>query len=481
MGRKILIVDDEQELAEVLAALMGREGLKPVIAGDGVTALQIVRSESPDVLLVDFRLPGMNGLEVLRQAKELDEDLPVILITAFAEVKGAVDAMRAGAHDYLSKPFNHPEVVRVVLRALAERELKLQLKDLSSQVRQSGTLREVMGPSDAVGLLIAGVQRVAKSNLSVLITGETGSGKEVIARAVHEASSRRAAPFVPVDCGAIPEALLESELFGYERGAFTGALQQKPGRFEMAERGTLFLDEISNLPLPSQAKLLRVLQDKALYRIGGTRAVSADVRMVSASNHDLEQQADGGWFRQDLLFRLNEFAIHIPPLRERRDDIPYLANRFLNMANTELGKQVKGFAESAIDAMLVYFWPGNVRQLRSVIRRAVLLADDMITNRHLNLPVKASNEKTRESSVVPEIGDVFLKRSLREIVKHHTARVEREVLQEVLRCTGGNKSRAARMLQIDYKTLQSKVREYAIQINGEQSYGRKEEQRTGAQ
>jgi DNA-binding NtrC family response regulator len=475
MNGKILIVDDESEIALALAHLVRREGLTAVLAGDGPAALQLIGAEPPDVLLVDFKMPGMDGVEVMRRAKRLDEDLPVILITAFAEVRGAVDAMRAGAHDYLAKPFNHPEVIRVVLRALGERDLKRRLKTLSSERRQNGPLREILGPSEAVGRLIADLDRVAKSNFSVVILGETGSGKEVVARAIHQSGSRSEGPFVPLDCGAIPEPLLESELFGHERGAFTGANQQKAGKFEAARGGTLFLDEISNLPLPSQAKLLRALQEKVIYRVGGTRPISTDARLLAASNDDLQRMAESGSFRRDLYFRLNEFTIRIPPLRERKEDLPYLAKRFLDITNTELSKAVKGFSRPALQAMLAYGWPGNVRQLRSVVRRAVLLADQIITEQELELnetwaPAATSDPAGR----LPGPDGAWLGLPLREIVRRHTSRLEREVIAQALRRTGGNKAKAARLLQIDYKTMHSKVREYGTQSEGDEHHGEEE-------
>jgi len=467
-GSTILIVDDEQELALTLARLVSREGLRPVLASDGPSALHLIRSERPDVILLDFKMPGMDGMEVMRRAKRLDEDLPVILITAFAEVRGAVEAMRAGAYDYLAKPFNHQEVIRMVLRALGERDLKRRLEASSSQAHQDGSLREIFGPSEAVGRLIADVDRVAKANFSVVILGETGSGKEVVARAIHAASLRAMGLFIPLDCGAIPETLLESELFGHERGAFTGADRQKPGTFEAARGGTLFLDEVSNLPRPSQAKLLRTLQEKVIYRVGGTKPISVDVRLLAASNDDLERLSESGTFRRDLYFRLNEFTIRIPPLRERKQDIPYLAQRFMDITNAELSKKVRGFSEPAMQALLAHNWPGNVRQLRSAIRRAVLLAGEVVTESELELndrPVPGAASQPEAGLNGPN-GD-WAGLPLREIVKRNTRRVEREVIEQVLRTTGGNKAKAARLLQIDYKTIHSKVKEYSTRIEGE--------------
>ena len=457
-------------MAQLLACLLHREGLTPLLAKDGIEALQLVRAGDPDVLLADLRMPGMDGMELMRKAKDLDPELPVILITGYAEVRGAVEALRAGAHDYLAKPFEHRQVIRVVLRALNERRLKLQLKHLADHVHQALSPRETFGPSEAVGRVISAIERVANSNFSVLIVGETGSGKEVVARAIHQASGRARQAFIPVDCGAIPEMLFESELFGHERGAFTGADRQTIGKIEAAHGGTLFLDEISNMPLGSQAKLLRVLQEKTLYRVGGAKPIHVDVRMLAASGQDLEGLCDGGSFRPDLYFRLNEYTILVPPLRGRREDISYLAKRFLDIANIELSKSIKGFSPPAVEMMLAYDWPGNVRQLRSAVRRAVLMAEEVVTEEHLGLKSKACDILAEDDLVVHASARVRLSGdlALREIVRTSTVHVERVAITHALRKTGGNKSKAARLLQVDYKTLHSKVKEYGIQIEGEQ-------------
>jgi two-component system nitrogen regulation response regulator GlnG len=464
-GSKILIVDDKSEICAVLSEYMQREGLTPVVAHTGEAALEKIRSEHPDALIVDLKLPDIDGMQIMKGAKALDEDLPVILMTGFPEIRGAVAAMRAGAHDYLAKPLKHHEVLRVVFRALNERALKRKLRRLSCQIQDESSLRESMGPSDAVSRLISDVARVAKTNFSVLILGETGSGKELVAHAIHQISPRSEAPFMAVDCGAIPETLLESELFGHEKGAYTGADKQRIGKFEMARGGTLFLDEISNMPLGSQAKLLRVLQEKTIYRIGGTQPVSADVRVLAASNQDLHRLGELGSFRRDVYFRLNEFTIWVPSLRERQEDILYLAKRFVDLTNLELQKNVKGFTQSALDALLAHHWPGNVRQLRSMIRRAVLLADDMITEQHLGMdcpspkpaiPGPACDQETLDALR----GDVPLK----EIKHRRIVAMEMEILAQVLRETSGNKAEAARRLHIDYKTIHSKIRQYGISV-----------------
>jgi two-component system nitrogen regulation response regulator GlnG len=465
---RIVIADDDSSMARLLGNVLSREGLTPLLAKDGTEALQLVRAGDPDVMLTDIRMPGMDGMELMRKAKEIDPELPVILITGFAQVQGAVEALRAGAHDYLAKPFEHQQVLRVVLRALNERRLKLELKHLVDHVHHVLSPRETFGPSGAIGKVIADIERVAKSNFSVLIVGETGSGKEVVARAIHQASNRARQPFVPVDCGAVPEALFESELFGHERGAFTGADQKTVGKIEETHTGTLFLDEIPNMPLASQAKLLRVLQEKILYRVGGVKPIHVDTRMLTASGQDLESLCEHGSFRSDLYFRLNEYMISIPPLRKRCEDIPYLAKRFMDIANIELSKFVRGFSPPAVEAMLAYRWPGNVRQLRSVVRRGVLMAEDVITEEHLGLGLKNGKplveEEQAERSAMPGRGRSDL--SLREIVHSNTVHVERTVIVDALRASGGNKAKAARLLQVDYKTLHSKVKEYGIQNEG---------------
>jgi two-component system nitrogen regulation response regulator GlnG len=466
---RILIADDDSEMAQLLSHMVSGEGLTPLVAKDGADALQLIRAGDPDVMLADMRLPGIDGMELMRIAKDLDPELPVILITGSAEVRGAVEALRAGAHDYLAKPVERQQVIRVVLRALNERRLKLELKHLADHVNHVLSPRETFGPSEAIGKVIAAIEQVAKSNFSVLIVGETGSGKEVVAQAIHQASGRAKRPFVPVDCGAVPEMLFESELFGHERGAFTGADQKTVGKIEMAHTGTLFLDEISNMPPASQAKLLRVLQEKILYRLGGVKPIQVDTRMLTASAQDLEALCERGSFRSDLYFRLNEYTITLPPLRERREDIPYLAKRFMDIANIELSKSIRGFSPPATEAMLAYRWPGK---FRSVVRRAVLLAEDLIAEEHLGLGSKADKRlvenELAEHSFTPGQGQDDL--SLREIVHSNTIHVERTAIVHVLRRTGGNKAKAARLLQVDYKTLHSKVKMYGIQFEGAKAH-----------
>ncbi len=458
---RVLIVDDDRDISLMLSALMNKEGLTSLTAHDGETALRMVPAARPDMLLVDVKMPGIDGMTVLKRVKETDPHLPVVLITAYAEITASVAAMRAGAFDYLAKPFDHPEVVRVVRAALAERERRRRSR--SEEIAADNCLRVMMGPSDAVTRIIREVNRVAQSGFSVIIQGETGSGKELVARAIYQLSAHPHAPFIPLDCGAIPETLIESELFGYQKGAFTGATAPKAGKFEAAKGGTLFLDEIANLPLGAQAKLLRVLQEKAVLRLGATHPVKIDVRLITASNQPLQKLVESGQMREDLFFRLNEFTITIPPLRDRKDDIPYLGKRFLDLTNKELKKNVQNFSEYCLEALMSYNWPGNVRQLRSVIRRAVLLADDIITEKHLDI----KRAPVPGLAFTPKIqGTPWGEFSLREIVHRSVVTVEREVLVQVLKHTRGNKAKAARLLQIDYKTIHTKLKQFGINQSG---------------
>jgi len=464
----VLIVDDEKNICQLLSRLVNKEGLKTFTANDGQTALKMIISDMPDILIVDFKMPGMDGMEVIRRAREIDPDLPAIMITAYADLHTAVEAMKAGAYDFLAKPFLHDEFMGIILGALQEKRDKKKLHTLSSHLRDSHDLMEIMGPSNAVDQVIRKVVRVAKSCFTVVLQGETGSGKELVARSIHAVSPRANAPFVPLDCGAIPETLLESELFGYEKGAFTGAERQKPGKLELANGGTLLLDEISNMPLGSQAKLLRVLQDKQLFRVGGTKCINIDVRLIVATNKDLRAAVEADIFRRDLFYRLNEFPIRIPPLRERKEDIIYLAKRFLDITNLELGKMVKGFTDDAMEFMIGYDWPGNVRELRSSIRRAVLIADDMIDKDYLNLNFKEGGRSGTFSTPLTQI-DPWDGQSLREIIQRSTLVLEREVIEEALKHTSGNKAKAARLLHIDYKTMHTKVKRMRIFSEGGQN------------
>jgi DNA-binding NtrC family response regulator len=467
---RILIVDDDAAIRAILARLFRREGYQPLEATNGDSALAMIRQHSPEMALLDVRMPGSSGMEVLREAKQLARDLPVVMMTGYGTAREAVAALRTGACDYLLKPFDHEEVLRSVRSALADRRVPTTMQPSGGLVDPSGHLHDIMGPGAAISRICADIARVANSDFTVLITGETGSGKELIARAIHSASGRATKPFVAVDCGAIPESLLESDLFGHEKGAFTGADRSLPGKFEVAKDGALFLDEIPNMSLASQAKLLRALQERAIMRVGSSRLIHVDARVIVAANEDLEGAIARRTFRRDLFFRLNEFVIRVPALRDRREDIPFLAERFLHLTNGELNKTIRGFSRRALDQLSGSDWPGNCRQLRSVIRRAVLLADEVVDVEHLNLP-----KRTASAGVTTAGAGARELEPLHQLVRRVTASVERAAIMQALNGTEWNKARAARLLQIDYKTLHTKVREYGLQRSEADSHVEKEE------
>jgi DNA-binding NtrC family response regulator len=465
-GARILIVDDEKDICEILFRLLKKSGFTPLVAHNGERALEMIRLGMPDAVVSDVMMPGMDGMELLQRAKEYDPSLPFLIITGYGGIDGAVKAMKEGAFDYLAKPLDNKELVDKIKLSLEIRRPPHPTGRPREATQESeiARLREMMGPSEAVGHIVAEAALVAGSNFSVIIQGETGTGKELVARAIHGSSPRSGSPMIPVDCGAIPETLFESELFGYEKGAFTGAAATTPGKFELAQGGTLFLDEIGNMPISSQIKLLRAIQERSFFRVGGRRPVTVDLRLIVASNQDLNAAVAAGSFSRDLFYRLSEFTILIPPVRDRKEDIVHLANRFLAATNVELAKNVKGFSESAVDAMAQYGWPGNVRQIKSVVRRAVLVAEEFITPAHLSLgevgaPAQEPEPQPEEGS---EIG-----LPLKEIVQRATADVERRCIIEALKRTGGNKSKAARLLQIDRKTMHSKIKDYGIKADEE--------------
>ncbi|MBZ5520656.1 MAG: sigma-54 dependent transcriptional regulator [Acidobacteriia bacterium] len=457
---KILIVDDCGQVLEVRGSLLQHEGPLPQAGTDGAGLPDKISTTSPCVVLLDSKAPSIEGAGPAGAAQATNEDPPVVLIVAPAERWEEIRKLQSTGTEYPVKLTQAPVFWRT-LRALGQGVLKSKARGSTASSLELETLRDVFGPSEAMAQQVAAVNRVARSNFSVVIVGETGSGKELVARAIHQASDRAGGPFVPLDCGAIPETLIESELFGHEKGSFTGAHALQVGKFEAAQGGTLFLDEVSNLPQGSQGKLLRVLQERIFYRIGSTRPIHADVRVLTATNQDLLNLTATSAFRADLYFRLSEFVIPVAPLRERKTDILYLAQRFLNMTNQELRKNVQGFSPGAMSQLLEYQWPGNIRELRSVIRRAVLLADEQITEKELDMP-----GTRRKAPVSVRTVEVTLERyPLREAVRRNTILLERDLITRALHEAGGNKAKAARLLEIDYKTIHLKVREYGI-VNG---------------
>mgnify|MGYP001386885309 FL=1 len=459
---EILIVDDEEMMCLVLSGVFSDAGYSVRTAANGEEALKHISERLPDVMLMDIIMPGLSGMEVLKRIKSIDEHIPVILMTAMAAVSGAVDAMRTGAFDYIAKPFHNEDLLRAVENALKKRQQKnVVVGTAEVKEEQRDPILHDMGTSEVITELSARTRKVAKSNFDVLVTGETGTGKELIARAIHSMSSRSDKPFIPIDTGAIPESLLESELFGHEEGAFTDARSQKIGKFEQAQGGTIFLDEVPNMSWQSQAKLLRPLQDRAIFRIGGSSPISIDVRVIAASNTDFQSLIDEKQFRADLFYRLREFSIHVPALRERKSDIPFLVEKFVQQTNKELGKEIKGCSAAAMDALIIYDWPGNVRQLRSTVRGAVLQSTDVIEVQHLEFMEMgggAATQPVAAPAIAFENGA-----PLKDHVKKHIAQIERQIILETLKSTKWNKAKTARVLQIAYNTLLSKINEYDLQ------------------
>jgi DNA-binding NtrC family response regulator len=459
MSRTLLVIDDDEASCRLVRATFRAEGIQVLAAHDGQAGMAQIEAEPPDIVLLDVKLPTGNGVEILERLKATHPSLPVVMLTASRDVKTAVRATQLGAFDYLTKPIEHDEIVAVVRRALHTRALHLEVEDLRRRVNrnESNQLAVEMGSSPPIKELLEQVALVAASTFSVLIVGETGSGKELVARAIHRQSDRRSQAFIALDCAAIPESLLESELFGHERGAFTGAHRRRAGHFRLAAGGTCFLDEIGNLPASLQAKLLRVLESREVRPIGGDRAMPVDVRFISATHDDLQASARAGGFRPDLYFRLAQYTIPVPPLRARPDDIAYLAQRFLDEASVELRRPVQQLAPAALEHLQRADWPGNVRELRNVIRQAVLRSNGMAIRqsdlRALLTPPPMPAGTTPGAGATP---------SLREVAAAASRSAERDAICNILRATSGNKSRAARALQTDYKTLHLKMKQFGI-------------------
>jgi two-component system nitrogen regulation response regulator GlnG len=456
-----LIVDDDPDICQLLGHLLERAGILAEAINDGNLALELVNRLQPHVLLLDVKMPASDGMDVLRRIRKTHPQLPVVMMTAFAGVTQAVEAMKIGAVDYLPKPFDNRRVVPMVREAMARYSPALAASQGCSC--EGGDLRKtlaaVMGPSAAVTGLAEQLAPVVGTDFTVVVQGETGTGKELVARTIHRFSRRARGPFVAVDCGAIAENLLENELFGHERGAYTGADRREVGKFEAAAGGTLFLDEIGNLPLKSQATLLRALQERTICRVGGNTPIPVDVRVVVASNEQFERAVTAGEFREDLWYRLNEFHVRLTPLRERRDDILHLAGIFRQQVAEELGHPVPSLSAAAEQRLLEFDWPGNVRELRSVVRRTCLLDKPEIEADDIRLRSRPRHgaDGGEEARELP-LGEL----SLGEIVSDNVARVERRLLVKALRHAHGNKAEAARLLKVDYKTVYNKLKRFAI-------------------
>ncbi|MFO7156860.1 MAG: sigma-54 dependent transcriptional regulator [Pseudomonadota bacterium] len=443
---RILIADDEPDSRKALAELLGRWGHAVQEAADGAEALRRALERQPDLVITDLVMPGMDGLWLLRAIREELGDVPVILLTGRGTIDTAVEAIREGAYDFLEKPVD-PSRLRVLVNRVVEKMVTLQeVAALRHSLRQKDADGAVIGVSPAMRRIYSLVEKVAPSKTSVVITGPSGTGKEVIARTIHNLSPRRDKPFVAINCSAIPASLMESEIFGHEKGAFTGADQRRLGCFELANGGTLFLDEVGELPVELQAKFLRVLEEEKLRRLGGKTEISVDVRVICATNRDLKKQIEAGLFREDLYFRLNVFSIELPPLCERREDIPLLAQHFVERFAAEAGKRIRGITPKAMDILQSYSWPGNIRELRNTIERGVILCDgDMIDESHL--PPEMEPDDSAGAVIKLSLG-----MPLRE--------VEKEYILGSLRRNKGNKSRTAEILGISEKTLYNKLNRY---------------------
>lgn len=448
MKARILIVEDEDKLRRVLELQLQSAGYETVAVRSAEEALKHV--SSVDLILADLRLPGMSGLEMIQQIRHLDEQLPIIVMTAYSSVETAVEAMKAGAADFLPKPFSLDHLLTVIHKALEVRRLRQENLILRAEVARRYSFDNIIGRSPAMQEIFATIERVAPTSATVLIAGESGTGKDLIARAIHYHSPRRDYPFVKINCAAIPESLLESELFGYEKGAFTGATTSKPGKFEQADKGTVFLDEIGEIPPAIQVKLLRVLQDKEFERLGSNRTRRVDVRVIAATNADLRAAIESGQFREDLYYRLNVVPINVPPLRQRKEDIPALVEHFIRKYSQEFGRPVKGISNEALEILMKHHWPGNVRELENVIERAlVLCSGDRIEASDIKLdPV------TKPAGLD---SDFFLPEGT--TLEEH----ERQLILKALERAKGNKSLAARMLGITRNALRYRLSQMGLE------------------
>ncbi|MBI4514990.1 MAG: sigma-54-dependent Fis family transcriptional regulator [Deltaproteobacteria bacterium] len=457
---KVLIVDDERDMRWLLTRVLQAEGFDVLTAEDGDEAVNVAERDTPDVILLDIRMPRVDGLTALEQMRDRGLASPVIMVTAVGEIGSAVRALRLGAYDYAVKPFDNNDLVATVKRALEPRGAAAAVVGTRPRVEAGGDLRLVMGGSPAIARVIDQIERVAPTNYTVLVEGETGTGKELVARALHHRSGRRDKPFVTVDCGAIPDTLIEAELFGHEKGSFTGAHQRRQGLIPVASGGTFFLDEVGNLPLGAQAKLLRVLQEHEVRAVGSREPIAVDVRIIAATNSALEEHVRGGTFRKDLFFRLGEFRIGLPPLRHRREDIPLLARNFCLEACTDLGRPPLAITAAAMETLVRHDWPGNARELRNAVRQAALFAPGQIDPRHLSLA-----EARGESGFGLEQAWQEIARGvpLGKIVQQLSGTVERALVARALANSGHNKLRAAETLQIDYKTLFRKLEKHGLQ------------------
>ncbi|MHB8985430.1 MAG: sigma-54-dependent transcriptional regulator [Eubacteriales bacterium] len=449
---KVLVVDDEESVRQMLKDVLEADGHRVILAQDGRSALSKIDTTDPDAVLLDIRMPEIDGMAVLDIVRGKGNNVPIILMTAFGTTDMAIQAMQMGAYDYVIKPFNIDELLLTVKKAVVMQDLVAEVTSLREELAHNQNESMLLGQSPRMQALYKDIGRVADRNVTVLILGESGTGKELVSWAIHRNSSRRDRPFVKINCATIPENLLESELFGHEKGSFTSADRRKQGKFELANRGTILLDEIGEISMSTQVKLLRVLQEKEFERVGGTETLKVDVRILAATNKDLARLVKEGGFREDLFFRLNVVSIWVPPLRERREDIPFLANHFVQKFRGEFNKQITGFSQEAMDLLCRYDWPGNVRELKNACQRAVVMSTgQVILPDDIPFSVQARNQGVETPEYSPGM-------TLKEIVSD----VERQVILKVLQENNWNRSTTAEALGINRRSLYAKMKEYGL-------------------
>jgi two-component system response regulator AtoC len=453
LGRRVLVIDDEENLRHYLQVVLREEGYHVEAAQDGTEALEKMQHHPWDIILCDIRMPRMDGMAFLKEVKAKGLEGTIIMMSAYGTVNSAVEAMKMGAFDYISKPFNADEIILTIKKAEERERLREENIRLKHEAQKDYGLEHIVAQSAGMRKIFDLIKKVARYKSSVLISGESGTGKELVARAIHYSSDRKDKPLISINCGAIPENLLESELFGHVKGAFTDAVKSKKGLFEMAHQGTMFLDEVGELPQNLQVKLLRVLQDGEIRRVGDTTASQVDVSIIAATAKDLAAEVKNGRFREDLYYRLNVLPIHLPPLRERKEDIPALVNHFIDLYNIKLGLRIKGVSTETMERFLHYPWPGNVRELENCIERAMILAErNTIGVEGLPVPMQGDKGKTSDPS------GLSIKKNAREM--------ETRLIKQALKKTGGNRLQAARMLEISHKTLLYKLKDYGLEVYG---------------
>lgn len=457
MKFKILIIDDEQSIRDIFSLLLEEKGYLVETAETGRDGLSRARKFLPDAILLDMNLPDTTGIEVLSKIKKSLPRTEVIIITAFGTIKNAIEATKMGAYDYLEKPVDNDELLLLISRALEVKRLLREVEELKSELSERYRFSNIIGTSSKMNSIFQLMEKIARVDGTVLITGESGTGKELVARAIHFNSPRKDGPFVVVNCGAIPRDLIESEFFGHTKGAFTDAKTEKTGKFELASKGTIFLDEVGELSPEAQVKLLRALGEKEIVKIGGTKTIPIDVRIIAATNQNLEEREKKGDFREDLYWRLAVLSLHLPPLREKKEDIPLLCEHLIQKYNQELNREIKGITDQALEYLTHYSWPGNIRELESVIYEAIVLSDSFFVEEK-NLPMRLKSTEAEKEGVLFESD-----RPLNEEIQSITEKVEKKLIKKALQEAGGNKTKAAQKLGISRKTLFNKMTQHNIQ------------------